>query len=58
MQDTAASLVELDIWVTLGVSVLFTLILFVYGKIGKKLGVAFLAGYFAYMIAIFMLNMA
>ena len=58
MQDTAASLVELDIWVTLAVSVLFTLILFVYGKIGKKLGVAFLAGYFAYMIAIFMLNMA
>lgn len=58
MQDTAASLMELDIWVTLGVSVLFTLILFVYGKIGKKLGVAFLAGYFAYMIAIFMLNMA
>lgn len=58
MADTAASLVTLDIWVTLAVSVLFTLLLFVYGKIGKKLGVVFLTGYFAYMISIFVLNMA
>lgn len=55
MSTTTPQLVDLDIWVTLGVSVVFTAILFFFGKIGNKLGIAFLACYTVYMLAIFAL---
>ncbi|MCB9990361.1 MAG: calcium/sodium antiporter [Rhodospirillales bacterium] len=50
-------LVNLDIWVTLGVSCLFTLLLLLYRKVDKRIGVLFLGGYTAYMLSIFLMYM-
>lgn len=50
---TAPQLVSFDIWVTLGVSTLFTLVLLFYRKINRFLGVSFLALYAGYIIYIY-----
>lgn len=49
----APQLVSFDIWVTLGVSVLFTLILVSYRKINRFIGVSFLTLYAAYIVYIY-----
>lgn len=55
MSHAAEQLTDLDIWVTLGVSVMFALILLLYKKINRAIGIAFLIGYTIYMGAIFAL---
>jgi cation:H+ antiporter len=53
MADSAPQLVTIDIWVTLAISLIFTLILLFYKKIGRKMGIVFLASYVFYIVAIF-----
>jgi cation:H+ antiporter len=55
VSSIAPQLVDIDIWLTMGVSVAFTAILLIYQKIPRFLGVAFLVAYFAYIIAIYAL---
>ncbi len=55
--DMAPQLVNMDIWVVLGVSLLFTLILLLYKKINRALGIAFLTAYIAYIVLIFAIYM-
>lgn len=56
-EDVAPQLVDLDIWITMGVSVLFTAILLIFRKVHQFTGYAFLAAYIAYIVAIFALYM-
>jgi len=49
----AAQLSELDIWITLAVSLIFAAILFFYGKINRFIGIIFLGAYTVYMVSIF-----
>lgn len=56
-EHIAPQLVDLDIWITLGVSVLFTAILLLFRKINKPAGYIFMALYAAYIFAIFALYM-
>lgn len=53
MSLTVPQLVDMDVWVTLGVSLIFTLILLLYRKMDRFLGILFLCGYAAYIAAIF-----
>jgi cation:H+ antiporter len=55
MSLAAPQLVSLDIWVTLAVSFFFTLILLLYRKIGRFMGIMFIGGYTAYILAVFAL---
>lgn len=55
MADMAPQLLSLDIWIVLGVSLLFTLILLFYKKVGKVIGSIFVMGYVAYIITIYAL---
>lgn len=56
--DIAPQLVDLDIWITAGVSVFFTALLLLFRKINKPMGYSFLAAYIIYICAIFALYMA
>jgi len=51
----AHQVITLDVWVMLGVSALFSLILLTYGKINKPIGALFLAGYVFYIGLIYAL---
>lgn len=51
-------LVNLDIWVTLGITVFFVALVFLYKKLTRWTGILFLGAYFAYIIAIYALYMA
>jgi cation:H+ antiporter len=55
--EIAPQLVNLDIWVTLGVSVLFAALLVTYKKINRAVGIAFLAAYTVYVAAMYALYM-
>lgn len=55
MMDMAKQLVTLDIWVVLGVSVLFTALLLSYQKVTRPIGVIFTMGYIAYIGTIYAL---
>ncbi len=52
--DLEPQLMALDIWVTLGISALFTIILLFYKKVTKPLGYLFLLGYLVYMVATYL----
>lgn len=49
----APQLVEFDIWIMLAISLVFTLILLLYRKINRFLGIVFLGAYAVYMAVIF-----
>lgn len=51
--NMAEQLVRLDVWVTLGVSILFTLVLLLYRKVDRFVGLIFLVGYVAYIAVIY-----
>ena len=53
--DLAPQLINMDIWVMAAISLVFTLLLLFYGKIGRFLGILFLTGYAAYIIAMYAL---
>ena len=55
MSLAAPQLTELDIWITLAVSIIFSLILLFYKKINRMLGILFLGSYIIYMGVIFAL---
>lgn len=48
---STTQLVDFDMWVMAGISVLFTLILLLYKKVSRPLGYIFMAGYCIYMAA-------
>ena len=48
-----ARIADFDIWVTLGVSVIFALFIFIFGKINRMAGWTFLTAYLAYTIYIY-----
>lgn len=58
MSAVAPQLANLDIWVTLGVSIAFVALVFLYKKLERRTGILFLTAYFAYIIAIYALSMA
>lgn len=49
----AQQLSDLDIWLTVGVSVIFTLIILLYKKFTKPIGVIFLLAYAIYIVGIY-----
>ncbi len=51
----SAQLVQFDIWVALGVSVLFTVLMIIFGRINRVAGWLFFAGYIAYIVYIYAL---
>jgi cation:H+ antiporter len=51
-------LISLDIWVTLGISVLFALILLIYKKINKPISIFFVGSYIFYIIYIYLVNLS
>ncbi len=55
MSLVSPQLVNLDIWVTLGISFLFTLLLLLYRKIDRVLGIVFVTGYALYVFSVFAL---
>ncbi len=54
----ALQIIDLDIWVTLSVSLFFVLILFILKKISRFVGAIFLVTYILYNIYIYMVNVA
>ncbi len=58
MTMVAPQLASLDVWVMAAVSLLFTLILLFYKKIGRAMGISFLAAYVGYVVMIFMLYLS
>jgi len=54
----AKQVVTLDIWVMFGVSLLFALILLIYKKVNKPIGIIFLLGYVLYIGLIYALYLA
>lgn len=54
----AQQLVDFDMWLTLGISVLFALILLFYGKITKGIGAIFFSAYVVYNIYIYAIHFA
>ncbi len=58
MSELAPQLLSLDIWITLGISVLFALLLLLYRKVTKPIGLLFLGSYAVYIIMIYALYMA
>ncbi len=55
--DVSQQLVDFDIWVTLGVAVLFTLLLLIRKSIGKFTGIVMLSSYVLYNVYIYTINM-
>ncbi|MCB1556756.1 MAG: calcium/sodium antiporter [Alphaproteobacteria bacterium] len=53
--DIAPQLVDLDIWVTLGVSILFTIWLLIRHAIGRMTAFVFVGAYIAYVVGIYAL---
>ena len=49
---------ELDIWITVLVSVVFTLLLLLFGKIGRFTGFVFCGAYIVYNVYIYVINIA
>ena len=54
-ESLAPQIISFDMWVTFGVSALFTAILLSYGKINKLIGGVFTIGYVTYMGALYVL---
>ncbi len=53
----APQLASIDIWVTLSVSLLFTLLLLFYQKITRFVGILFLSAYVTYIISMYVLSL-
>jgi cation:H+ antiporter len=51
--DIAPQLVNQDIWLTMAISVIFALILLLYKKVTRPIGLLFLVAYVTYIISIF-----
>lgn len=54
----ASQVITLDIWVMLGVAVLFSALLLIFGKINKTIGIIFVAGYVFYIGLIYALYLS
>ena len=54
----APQLVDFDIWVTAGVSLMFAVLLMTYGKVTKPIGIVFFAAYILYNVYIYGINIA
>jgi len=54
----APQLAEFDIWLVLAVSLVFSALLFFFGKIHRPVGMAFMVGYIAYNIYIYAIYIA
>lgn len=54
----ADQVVSLDMWVMFGVSALFSVLLLVYGKINRQIGIVFLTGYVFYIGTIYALYLS
>ena len=50
-------IVSLDMWITLAVTILFSIWLLVFKKIDRKMGIAFVTGYVVYILAIYAIYM-
>ncbi|MCB9987936.1 MAG: calcium/sodium antiporter [Rhodospirillales bacterium] len=58
MGELAPQLINIDIWVTLAVSLLLTVLLLIYKKITKPIGILFIAAYMVYIVATYAFYMA
>lgn len=52
----APQVLEFDVWVTFGISLLLAVILFFFGKITRPIGILFFISYIGYNIMIFVMN--
>lgn len=51
--DFSSQIADFDVWITLGVSLVFAGLVLFSNKIGKKIGVVFLGGYAIYVIGLY-----
>ena len=53
VEAASAQIVNLDMWITLAITLLFSFWLLVFRKINRPLGIVFVAGYILYILAIY-----
>jgi cation:H+ antiporter len=58
MADVAPQLAAFDIWIVMAVSLAFSLLLLLYRKITRFIGILFLVGYAVYIAAIYMMSLS